>query len=423
MNQMGERIKDAALVLLVALSLVLTFGLWNTAPPAEWVDAGGFVPNPAFGFTKSVEELLRPDQVEVRLPDQSLTLLTPFSVPYEKAWEALRKTTAGEWEPVQEAAAFQQKVDMLPHIHFHFGLALTGEQLSKIVKMPDRTSTHVQVRSIVMFQDTDGFHLWLTDGGTTAWQATIGGQSPLFEQMAQWEALPKYEKEAGSSGPIFVPKENLQVPLVTYEVMNLPSDWLARSFFVDPTLPRRIQERDGSVLVTDGNRTVQIGADGQEIRYTFSLPMEAESPDSLPDVKLQRAVSFVNDHGGLQNAFLVQSEEFPEGNRIYRFRSYRNGLPIESELTTVDVALSGNEVVEMKRNTVYLGAQLQSEMAEVKPPPVKDWKQVGKMELVYGAILANGELRLRPVWKISHVDHSLAVFDAITGATWPGREE
>ncbi|WP_018131048.1 YycH family regulatory protein [Effusibacillus pohliae] len=414
-----ERVKSALLAVLVALSIVLSIALWTNTPVFEPLDQAGYIPNPAFGLGKSVDQVLVPVQISARLEDKSFTVAGPFTDAYEKAWDELKKLTVREWLPVVDPAALLQAIHAAPYMQFQFGTELNAEQVFRILKTIAPNQFPLKVTAILVYRDPAGAgYAALVAKGQPVYRGRIAEQAGLFQQLAQWGSLPKYVEQTGANGPFLLPNEKIRVPVITCKSVPLPADSLARTFFVDPTLTRRIQERDGSLIVTDGSRTVQISAKGRKIHYSNPQPLEKQQDSQPKDNAFQRAVAFVNEHGGMQGAYVGRLQTAWGEHQEYLFNEYRHGLPVLSGVTGIQVALNGSEVVDMTRSAMYLGAVLKEEVVEIHPPAPAIRQGASDLYLAYAAKEAEGNVRLQPVWVVEYPRTPTAIYDAQTGEKW-----
>lgn len=420
MNSLIETMKGWLLVFLVVMSGVLSIGLWNNAPSVEAIDNAGNIPNPAFGLKKSVEQVLLPVQIEARVTDKRLVILPPLTQQYDKAWEELRKVGVGELALVADPAALLQVIQASVHVQYKFGMDLNQEQVYQMIHMTDSSVFRMQINSVTVYRDASGAgKIVLSDDKGPIFEGKIGN-SPLFDQLPQWAGLPSYKQFHGATGTFAVPEEKMKVPMQTFERMSIPSETLARSFFVDPNLTRKIQERDGSLILTDGNRTVQILSPTKNVRYSSTVPHERTPESANSDSSFQRSVSFINEHGGLQAPYIGKLvASWAADRREYEFIEYRNGWPVYAGLTGIHIAVAGNEVIEMNRNTLFLGMQVKEQEVEIEPPQKLLGPGIRNLYLAYAPkAVENNRIQLVPVWVAEKLAGETVTYDALTGAVW-----
>jgi regulatory protein YycH of two-component signal transduction system YycFG len=272
-----------------------------------------------------------------------------------------------------------------------------------------------------VYKDSAGIgKIVLSDDKGPIFEGKIGGSSPLFDELTQWAGLTSYVQYHGEAGTFSVPAEKIKVPMQTYERQSIPSETLARSFFVDPNLTRKIQERDGSLILTDGNRTVQIVSTTKGIRYSSTVPHERTPETANSDNTFQRGVAFINEHGGLQAPYIGKLvSSWAADRREYEFIEYRNGWPVYAGVTGIHISVAGNEVVEMNRNTLLLGMQMKEEVVEIEPPQKLLVPGIRNLYLAYAPkSVDSNRIQLVPVWVVEKRAGEAETYDALTGAIW-----
>jgi regulatory protein YycH of two-component signal transduction system YycFG len=418
-----EQLKGFLLTFLVSLSMVLSIGLWNSSPAFESLDQGGYMVNPAFGPGKTVDQVLLPLQIQVRLEENKITLLMPFTSPYTKAWDELHKLAVREMTPVTHEESELQALRTGVSIRYQFGFDLGEEQLAQMIRIVEPVQYRLHATSLIVHH-TGQAAAWvvLLDGERPVFRGRVDGQPRLFELAAQWNSLPKYvERKGDKSSTYLLPAEKLTVPLVTYERLSVPSETLARSFFIDPTLTRRIRERDGSLILTDGNRTVRISSQAKGIHYSSPLPLDRKQETETRDNSFQRSVEFINEHGGMQGSYVGRlGSRWGTDTKEYIYNEYRNGIPVLSSFTGIHVTLTGNEVVDLVRNVLYLGDEVKEAAVEVNPPQPQLSENASQVFLAYApqAVEDGKRIQLVPVWVVQDMKGTFSFYRAETGDIW-----
>lgn len=422
MRKRIEQIKGFLLTFLVTVSIILSIGLWNSSPVFESLDQGGYIVNPAFGPGKTVDQVLLPQQVQVRFDDHQSTLLSPFTSPYTKAWDELHKLAIREVTPVMNEESELQSLRTGSSVRFQFGFSLNEDQLASIIRMVENVQYRLHASGIIVHRDERGVG-WvvLLDGERPVFRGRIDGQPRLFELVTQWHSLPKYAERKGRDGSAYlIPVEKLIVPSNTYERLAIPSETLARSFFIDPTLTRRIRERDGSLILTDGNRTVRISSQVKGVHYTSPIPLDRKQETESRDSSFQRSVEFINEHGGMQGAYVGRlRNKWGTDTKEYIFTEYRNGWPVLSSLTGVYVTVTGNEVVDLVRNVLYLGDEVKEATVEIHPPKPQVIENASRVFLAYAPKATEvNRIQLIPVWVVQDAKGTNVIYNAQTGERW-----
>ena len=129
-------------------------------------------------------------------------------------------------------------------------------------------------------------------------------------------------------GSIYVPATPVAGEvLLTREVVA--EEELLRAFFLDPTMARRIKERDGAIYYTDGKRGLRIYAGGA-LEYTAPGQNVLNNRLSYSAALLQAAENLSLYGGWPHNVFLERREKTAGGYHFF-WRSFVDGMPLITE--------------------------------------------------------------------------------------------
>ena len=140
-------------------------------------------------------------------------------------------------------------------------------------------------------------------------------------------------------------------------VINL--DALLSSLFVDPSLVRQIQDRNGETFFTDGTRGLRVNRNKRTIQYVHPI---AERPDEevVNQQVIQRSVSFVNQHRGWEPTFYLSNyNHLSQNEAVVEFRRYLDQYPvyaenIEDEHSVVKLEVQDGRVVSYNRSLLQI---------------------------------------------------------------------
>lgn len=430
-NKRVEQIKSGLLALLVILSVVLSFALWYRLPVDETLDSSGNVGGTAWGPGKTVNQVLQPVRLVIHRGENRHTLALPDTSLYSQAVELLRQMTVFHLDSRDWSGEDWQKIVQGQCIEYAYGLEMNGSVLSRIVSFADRPDNQMRVNTLYLYQDQGGWHL-IFKGEQQAYEARGEVSAKAWQEvMRQSAPLPLFRLYGGEKQAYYLPVERMKLSTNTYEKEELNSVQLMSSFFVDPSLTRRITERNGSEILTDGNRGVQYDSLAKRIDYTDP---GASWQTGVPakEQPLDKAVQFVNEHGGMSGFYLVtENAEGENGTIEYAFRSYCNGWPLHDPSFTIRVRMQGNAVQEMIRSIVYLGPPLKKEnivalsgdelLSHLRAQGVTP-AMVSSISLTYmPEDGGNGTLQLHPLWRVERTNADVFYLDAVTGEIWKGK--
>jgi hypothetical protein len=191
---------------------------------------------------------------------------------------------------------------------------------------------------------------------------------------------------------------------LTMEVV--PEEELLRAFFLDPTMARRIKERDGAIYYTDGKRGLRIYAGGA-LEYT--APGQKVSNNRLSySAALLQAAEHLSLYGGWpHNAFLERREKTTVGYHFF-WRSFVDGLPLITEQgDCAEMMVNDKGMPYYRRGFYFAGREGRAE-----PQPYRHYAEVLWQALsLHQESVPHREatlLALEPVYR---------VFPQATGAT------
>lgn len=431
---MLERIKTVLLIVLVAISIWLSWLIWEGLPlpaaPSSSPPLGGTFWGPSIDPV----ELMIPARIIVHLGEGRHSILYPNDVAFDQTWhlvldmlqqlggrrsEDLKLKTAElhEWQETQES----------PGLELVFDFPADGELWGYVLDYSEGLDFNRGIKRILLQAQPTPVLLLASEDGDTCARLKFAGHNEnlqaLLEQLSS-SNLPDYiELEDIPVTPfgIYIPKQDLSYPLLRTKVENIDPKVAAGSFFADLSLTRCINERDGATIYSDGRRGVRVWPEGRveynapEVLYGVHLPLTQA---------LNRVVRFVTQHGGwFPNVRLAQAEEITAASgEFYRlaFRQYEFGLPVFSPQIELDLSDRGVasyrreilvserqvgsdslSVTELKNNLISLAAEGKS-VSDVYPGYLIEHKDVA------GGLLY-------PVWMVEMKDGRLKVLDVVSG--------
>ena len=156
-------------------------------------------------------------------------------------------------------------------------------------------------------------------------------------EFAAYEELPPEIGQVAVDPGIFVPAG--PIPLAPFRSVGEPllPEMLSRTFFADISVVRRIEERDGAIIYTDGYRGLRIYPNGSA---EYRAPQAGESPGPM-DVRavIERGGEFIALHGGWPpDAYL--SSLTVAGDKYQLEYSYRAlDLPVAGPPAPIELGL------------------------------------------------------------------------------------
>ncbi|MBL0385099.1 hypothetical protein JJB07_00445 [Tumebacillus sp. ITR2] len=443
---MRERLKNVVLTALVLISLLLSLGIWSIAPQYESINEPQYASNIGVSdpsFYRTFQSVASPREIVLHLGEQKHTVLVPDLPDYENAMTLLQKSTFLDTQLTNDygETEWRKIVDEIPGLQFNFDSYMPAQSLADngMIKFNTQIDPQMQIRSLYLFRmpEENDFRA-LIYGGGDARMYLARVEVPKDRLAALMEAgkkLPEYGMFGQSLNKNFYLPLN-RIPLQNYAIeLNIEThnQRLVDSFFLDNSLTSRVLEKDGSQIVTDGNRSVRVGALDKIIEYR-NLAVDRTSVRK-PDGEYEevRALNFANEHGGFSgNVFLHEVETstgHSDTNSVhdFEFRLYQNGLPVLGDLTTVGLSLYRNDVAQMSRSEYSFVKAYSDKVVQIISGPEllkiiegSVWLDRNRITNVYLAYLQraprDGIAALRPVWVVEQTpDARMGMYDAVTG--------
>ncbi|WP_158212394.1 two-component system activity regulator YycH [Natranaerobius trueperi] len=163
----------------------------------------------------------------------------------------------------------------------------------------------------------------------------IENQSQQIAQTSVSEYVPRPDKK-------FYPK--------AVEFESIDHKRLAKAFFLDLSFVRKIEERDGTNIFTDGQRGLRLYPEGA---VHYNAPRTEDRNLMRVDYYdlLEQGGHYISLYGGWEEHLRVTELNPSESTREYssiNYRYYHNGVPIMTD-KAVEIRLFGNSIVEYRR--------------------------------------------------------------------------
>ncbi len=475
---MKETIKSIALFFLVTLSLTLTSWLWLGIPRGTGEVARAYETGRERVETRTLADLTGPRQVVISTGGEKHFLVRPDSDLYHRIWlearSALRAIDGLEMEntiqeevsrreKVQEEPGPGEEVKPRPRMELVLAASLPADlwlRLWEIEGLKEQAGRSLMMDRVVLVFGENTEVYFVDQGAQTYGRAQVVGgalalrslmSSLTSEDLVPARALPNRLGHLQPEAGLYVPEH----PLLSSRVL-LDPEWTnpeetAERFFLDLSFVRRIDEKDGAIIYTDGKRGLRLYPNGV---LEFNVPqVSGDRPQVAPVGALEAAITFIARHGGWpDNCYLSSFTGRPfalldparhqgrAGSRYEIAFSYRyRGLPViypgdmKGAMTTV---VMGGEVETYSRLVLkpreeegpsqlpLLGVEeaLAAVDAEIASGNgAGEEITVTDVYLAYQVTPAQAETRwlLNPVWVFETVRGRFVV-DALTGEVTKG---
>lgn len=377
-----EDIKTMALIGLVIMSLFLTSEIWFETASIERspvADNNGFVDD-----NINVLDVIGPGRVAVHLGEDKIKLLNPADEKYPKAWlqginaikSLLERDKLDTVENVDEKV--WQELKRGRCLEFIFDHPFDLEFWGKALNLKKRGTAGIKLSRLLIKEDSDS--VFIFDGEKQSYHRISTGKNgdiaQLLEEIGNSDEIEEYtELPYSISGltleqGIYVPKNPQKVSDIKIKGEDIKPDRLARDFFNDMSIVRKIEEKDGARIYTDGRKGLRIYPTGAvEYNYAIIHDKREYSNDLFDATKI--SYSFITTYGGLpKEAYLdeVKTVDYEPKSHIFIYNYRYNGIPVLGEKRTIEVIVTQGEVKNYFRHLEHPVSLLEdSEKLSITP--------------------------------------------------------
>ncbi len=334
-----EKIKSVLLFFLFGLSLFLTHQLWYGQMPAQLLEEDVYerlmVEEP-----RPLENVIMPKLI-VGSIEESTYVFKKGEDDYESLWEELSYSLQqiSINDAVEESMSPEGSKKILTY-YLQPELPV-GEGLPWLAE-----ASYAKIEMIELYTDNVNKWLVLSEAGNNhKINLSLSSEKAerfreLFDEAHfrnnisytrltndQLEMLSSYELEVTES--IYVPLESLYMDEVALKPEVLDHDLILKTFFVDYNMARIIEEKDGGLIYTDGEKGLRL----TEVGLEFSSPRnEIGSVTAIYPDALFNSSSLISYHGGWPEDLRLDEFSLSGWGRTVHYnaewRMYYNGFPI-----------------------------------------------------------------------------------------------
>ena len=349
------RFKTALLTLLVAVSLFLSYLLWQ----GNWQTNSeiGLSPMPTLPASASptMKQVTQPVQIVVSgAAIGRLTAVSLGNPDYQDWLKRLQAVHLSGFHPVPRLPA-----KMLPVVEFDFGAMLDHRELMQWIPSLQSSSLSAQGERVLLYQTSaHGPVLLGIDSPAGGFVANTDIHGLQFADWVNtslrgsaWDLWPGTSNSA-------IPAAGQTVPELQYQTTSPLMLSLVYSFFVNQQVLTRIQEGPASVIWTDGSRAVRWEQSNHQLVYEDP---NASQGGTTGGGSLSQAVTYIRDHGGAVTGVNLLLDNFQSDGgttNSFTFRGYVGGLPILDGSQDFEVQLDNGRVVRFRRPLLNLNSQI-----------------------------------------------------------------
>lgn len=432
MNAWIERLKTVLLYLLVLISLILTSLLWNNQPRFELISPPTYVESKVVGYPRQLEELVVPSAIVFHFGNNRHTKADSDDGQYRVLRSEMNKWYFYDFVfqplPLERWEALTRS---LPGLEIQFRSTIPISVVSQLFTFRGETEGLIHGVDCVWLyyapEENAVYGLFISREERQAIRArtSVSPKDLQNSYLPLGNLLPEQQLRVSAPEPLsprqvsafwhwyYVPKQPDRMRYVRMNYIPITDRDLTDAFFLDPTLIRQIVERDGTIIYTDGSRSVQVRPDQQMMTYTDPA-LKPGREDLTGDEKLRETVLFINQYLGWTDDYrLERMEERAGEGDVLTFRQYLGAYPLVSQdgppIDELAVTSLAGQVVTLSRSLIDLDTYLDmtewtvmsgDELFEELRKQDVDLDRVKNAYLAYGIKVHRGFVELIPSWVV-----------------------
>lgn len=420
-----DHILSWTLILLVGISLFLSFAIWSQVP----IDLLSINKVPE---EKNIDlaSIVEPEKIVVYLGDSlylgnsSRTLLRQSSPFYDEVLDISRNLLPILWTTTPESTDINRDFFINKKgVEIVFPTPLPTSFLKQLfdVKSSDTSSFDTKLISSYILIDDGELNGYLVDNEGLLYKLGKGNDSKelvnLIKDITDSNPNLYATLSAGNVNlrGVYVSLLPYEIPKYSVKRETIPDERMIARFFNDISVTRRIHERDGAVIYTDGQRGLRIYPNGA-LEYNYPVGKENKRNVSFYEA-LKIAVDYVNNHGGWpQGSYLAfyEAKTSQTGNYYeFKFGIRANGYSIIDEDNHITVAVEGTQVKNYYR--YIIGSIKQQGLYELMDPikaldVAVSTKNIRVVDDIYPGYIIIDDM-LKPTWVVRTAGMEVVIQD------------
>lgn len=370
-----EMIKTITLILLIVLSLVFTFLIWNSSP----YDTRGKRETVDVSITESAEKkdigaVIKPYRVHFNFAEGMTGTTDSEQIAYMvnqlKKWRIsnpVLKDKSFDKEALNHFIRQDNRVvfyypDDVPLAVYESVLNIENPNISE-------TSFDLIIAEWNYSTALIDFH-FISREHELRYMSTAKMYEPQTFSRELINVGRSYDEyvEANPDGENFivVPANTVDLIKNTYFPNEINPTRFRGALFSDPNAVRRSPSGNNREDFQDNHALMTVDTEKKELLFVH--PVVESREIAIPSELLEDTIDFINEHGGWTDEYRFSSMNFK--TRYVSFKLYVRGVPVLSGNTSTEIEeVWGDEAVYQYRRPYYtLGDTLPSEMEMVKLP-------------------------------------------------------
>ncbi|HHU69217.1 MAG TPA: hypothetical protein GXZ31_02815 [Thermoanaerobacterales bacterium] len=373
-----ENIKTIILIVLVIISVFFTSKMWIEVEYSsnDIPDDDDFL----FDDNSGILEVIAPDRIAVHLNGNKILVMNPSQQEYQEIWaivlnnsvKCIAEGDKTDFVLIDKNIWEEQKKEECLELIFKTPFDL--KFWNKAFNSKKKTLPNIRLSRLIISLDMPNTVLLFDDETESYYKISKDNINPLTESMLNEitnsdELKEHIELSTNTLGlvletGIYVPKDPLTISGVTVIKEDIKPDELVKDFFSDMSVVRKIEEKDGARIYTDGKKGFRIYPSGA-IEFNHAVTAQGDHSDDLFDAA-KTGYNFLVTYGGLPTGSYLDKAEFLEHDprsSLFAYDYRFKGIPVIGERNAIEIVITQGEVKNYYRNLEHPVALISEEQA------------------------------------------------------------
>ncbi|MDP4084648.1 MAG: two-component system activity regulator YycH [Bacillota bacterium] len=369
-----ENIKSILLIILVFVSVFLTWNLWTYQPNYETMEKSKNVAEVTLSEKQEVKKIIKPDMVIFHIKGEHHGTVNPVEL--DKISKDLSQWV---FYDVRNYSNEVRNVNDIGHGNGNVEIIFPSDTPIELYRnvlnfqekrLPSFTFDRIIINvdnpekenGVVYFLSTNTQQVYISHISLSL----LNNFNRIFYKNS--ERYPRYLSFRGKNNHlIFFPEGKTDVMRVEYLPVTINSEKFKDALFSDPSFVQKSTISQKEEEYTNGSSKMSINNSTNMLLYV-NPTSDTEFTDNPKDL-VKRSIDFVNEHGGWTDAYrYVDMDEY---NHQATFRFYSmDGYPVFNEdgMSEINEIWGKNEINKYIRPNISLEQPLKSEMQKVTCP-------------------------------------------------------
>ncbi|WP_062200870.1 YycH family regulatory protein [Massilibacterium senegalense] len=396
MKKYYEPVKTTILLLLVTISLILTWQFWSYQPNYGELEDAEYI-HVSIDQKKDMSAIISPQMVLMNDGSNHYGYLRRDQV--EPLYQSMQMWKYRDFKVMPEQS-FEEIPSLSNYIEVIFSTKLSGAVFKDLFHLKKQDAALVnEAERLLYFVRNEGdeqqVYAWfiLYDKKMIV-QAKVDKVDPADFQKNYVEPLKKgikfvrYQWGNQLGRPVYLPENGLKIEELFYMTNHISMEDFKNALFTDPQLVKYTIDDSGNEAYIDGKRAMRVT--NNRMQLNFVNPISSNNKGEKELTSVIQSIDYVNDHSGWTDPYYL----FSWTSSLYKdeseFRLIVNDLPVFYEdmyafdLATIYVSDRSGEIYEYRRSLLN--------MALDEQPILKTDKTIASANEVMAYINSHPEL-------------------------------